>query len=158
MRISRHNMWMEMARIVARRGTCPRLCVGAVAVLNKRQFSVGYNGAEAGAPHCTEVGCLTYGGSESCVRTIHAEVNALEQLPLAQDARQKSLYVYVTHSPCMKCAEVIIGYGVNVVFFETMYGKTAPIIHLLDNDVAVNRLLPNGYIVEGDSGVLVEAD
>ena len=160
MRISRHNMWMETARIVARRGTCPRLCVGAVAVYG-RNFSVGYNGAPAGAPHCTDVGCLLSAESQSCIRTDHAEANALKYLPSSQDSkdeRQQSLLLYVTHSPCKECAEAIVAAGVDVVYFETTYRGTAPLAYMISKGIQVNRLMPNGFIVEGKDGGLVETD
>jgi dCMP deaminase len=156
MRISRHNMWMEMARVVARRGTCPRLCVGAIAVRG-RQFSVGYNGAESGAPHCTDVGCLTNPDSQSCIRTKHAEANALKFLPRPQSP-QGCLILYVTHSPCMECAEAILEAGVDTVYFETTFRKTEPLAYLMSKGVNVNRLMPNGSIVEGKNGELIEAN
>ncbi len=154
MRISRHNMWMEMARVVARRGTCPRLCVGAIAVQG-RQFSVGYNGSPSGKPHCTDIGCLTHPETQACIRTDHAEANALKFLPRPQQPHNV-LVLYVTHSPCMECAEAIVEAGVNTLFFETTYRNTAPIAYMMSKGVEVNRLMPNGFIVEGKNGDLVE--
>lgn len=52
--------FMTIAATVARRGTCPRLQVGAV-ITDARNIIIatGYNGAPSGQPHCTDVGCLT---------------------------------------------------------------------------------------------------
>lgn len=153
MRLSRYNLFMELAKVVARRGTCPRLCVGAVVVINNRPVSIGYNGSEPGQPHCTEVGCLT-AGEVSCVRTLHAEANAIDYIPpsLAWDNAE----LYVTHSPCQTCTEKIIESNINKVYFETPYKFTTPIIRLLDCDIEVHRIMPNGYMIDGSDGELHE--
>lgn len=75
MRISRDEMFIQIARIVARRGTCNRAQVGAVIVKDSRIISIGYNGSLPGEAHCTDVGCKIVDGH--CIRTIHAEANAI---------------------------------------------------------------------------------
>lgn len=50
--------FMEIAGIVSKRATCPRLQVGSVITVDNRIIATGYNGSPAGLPHCTEVGCL----------------------------------------------------------------------------------------------------
>ena len=78
--VSRPNWdtyFMNIAREVASRSTCPRASVGAVIVKNRRILSTGYNGAPPGEPHCSEVGCLIE--NNHCERTIHAETNAVAQ-------------------------------------------------------------------------------
>ena len=50
--------FMTIAKDVAERSTCPRAAVGAVIVKEHHILSTGYNGAPAGEPHCTDVGCL----------------------------------------------------------------------------------------------------
>lgn len=67
--------FMSIAFAVSARATCPRASVGAVIVRDNRIISTGYNGAPAGEPHCTDVGCLMVDGH--CQRTIHAESNAV---------------------------------------------------------------------------------
>jgi deoxycytidylate deaminase len=67
--------FMNIARMVATRSTCPRKFVGAVIVKNNNILSTGYNGSMSGAPHCTDVGCMMEG--DHCVATIHAESNAI---------------------------------------------------------------------------------
>src|SRR5690606_31450058 len=51
-RISRDDMLMEIAQVVAQRGTCTRLQVGAVISRDGRIITTGYNGAPSGLPHC----------------------------------------------------------------------------------------------------------
>lgn len=67
--------FIRIAKEVASRSTCPRAAVGAVIVRDNKILATGYNGAPAGEPHCTDVGCMVV--DEHCVRTIHAEENAV---------------------------------------------------------------------------------
>lgn len=71
------SYFMNIAKEVASRSTCPRASVGAVIVKDNRILSTGYNGAPSGEPHCLEVGCLII--NNHCERTIHAETNAVVQ-------------------------------------------------------------------------------
>jgi len=131
------------------------MCVGAVVVVNNRPVSIGYNGAPSGKPHCTEVGCLITSPDGGCQRTTHAEINALDFAHMI-DAVRKTLYV--TLSPCMECAAEIIERGVTEVYFDVTYRDTMPVVHLMDKGVKVCRVLPNGYIIDGQTGDLIEAD
>ena len=69
--------FLEIAKVVAQRSTCDRANVGAVIARNKVILSTGYNGAPRGLPHCDDVGHEIVDGH--CVRTIHAEANAIAQ-------------------------------------------------------------------------------
>lgn len=69
--------FINIAREVAQRSTCPRAKVGAVIVKNNHIISTGYNGAPAGEPHCLDEGCIVEHGH--CLRAVHAEVNAVCQ-------------------------------------------------------------------------------
>ena len=71
---------MDIAFTVAQRSTCDRAHVGAVLVRDRRMLTTGYNGAPAGLPHCDDVGHLMVDGH--CVRTLHAEQNAIIQAAL----------------------------------------------------------------------------
>ena len=67
--------FLNIAKEVASRASCPRASVGAVIVRNHRILSTGYNGAPAGQEQCDEVGCLVV--DNHCQRAIHAETNAI---------------------------------------------------------------------------------
>ena len=106
-RISRDQMFMEIAQVVAKRGTCDRAQVGAVLVNDntKNIIAIGYNGAPSGEPHCD-----TYGHDlkdNHCTRAIHAEVNCLMK---ACDYYHTTipLTLYVTHYPCMGCTVELV--------------------------------------------------
>jgi dCMP deaminase len=122
-----HQYFLTITRQVAERSTCTRAKVGAVIVRDKSILATGYNGAPAGMPHCTEVGCLVYKSQtpdgeveENCFRTIHAEINAI-----AQAARNGSAIrdasVYITHSPCIHCLKVLVNTGIKHVYYEKPY-------------------------------------
>lgn len=110
--------FMHITFQVARRSTCPRATVGAVLVRDKRILTTGYNGAPTGLPHCTEAGCLMVNGH--CVRTLHAEQNAIIQGALhGVDVSGSTLYV--THQPCLVCAKMIINAGIRRVVYAGHY-------------------------------------
>jgi len=110
--------FMRIASEVAQRSTCDRAQVGAVVVKDKRILTTGYNGSPRGLPHCSEAGHLMVDGH--CVRTIHAEQNALLQGALHGVALAGGT-VYVTHQPCLNCAKMIINAGIVRVVFTRAY-------------------------------------
>jgi dCMP deaminase len=117
-RLSFDQIWLEVAKTVAKRGTCPRLKVGAVIVDSSNQIiSTGFNGAPRGLAHCTEVGCLI-DDSGRCKRTAHAEANALIQ---AGRSRTYGGTLYSTHFPCSECANLIIQAGIYRLVYITPY-------------------------------------
>lgn len=144
MRISRHQMFMEMAYVVSKRSTCVRENVGAVVVSRIRVESIGYNGAPAGEPHCIQegIGCEIVHGS--CRRCNHAEANAL-----MLDREANGDILYTTHSPCMDCVSLIIAHGsISKVYFCQQYKDTTPILRLGDIGIEVYRITPNGHIAK----------
>lgn len=108
---------MAVAMVIAMRSTCPRLRVGAVVVSpDQKIVATGYNGAPSGMPHCDEVGCLV-GPTGSCLRAVHAEVNAL----LSAGDRARGATVYVTASPCWSCLAAAVTAGVTRVVYRRKY-------------------------------------
>lgn len=132
-RISRPLMFMSIAEIVAKRSTCERAKVGAVAVVNNRVVSIGYGGAPANQPHCTEVGC-EIGPDGGCIRTVHAEANIIA-FAAKQGVSLEGGDIYVTLSPCYRCAQLIINAGIKSVYYQTRYRKTDGIDLLLKSGV-----------------------
>jgi dCMP deaminase len=112
------DYFMEITFQVARRSTCPRAAVGAVIVRNKRILTTGYNGSPTNLPHCTEAGCLMVDGH--CVRTLHAEQNAIIQGAL-HGVNVSDSTIYVTHQPCLVCAKMIINAGIERVVYAGHY-------------------------------------
>lgn len=122
-RIERDSYYMKIAEVVAMRSTCGKAQVGCVLVDPKtnRIVATGYNGSAKGAPHCIEVGCMVVdlgvGHGESCVRTVHAELNALLHL----DRNYDSLLMYSTHQPCFQCWKALVTANVHNIFYINPY-------------------------------------
>ena len=117
-RVSWKDYFMNIAREVATRSTCGRKHVGAVIVREKTILSTGYNGSIKGLPHCDEVGCEMVDGH--CVRTTHAEANAIVQA--AKNGIQiNQSEIYVTASPCYDCFKLIANAGINVIYYDEFY-------------------------------------
>ena len=117
-RASWDEYFMDIALVVARRSTCPRKNVGSVIVRDKTILSTGYNGSVRGLPHCDEVGHMMVDGH--CVRTIHAEINAIIQAA-KNGARIEGASIYVTASPCWNCFKAICNAGTKRIIFEEFY-------------------------------------
>ncbi|MGH7729197.1 MAG: deoxycytidylate deaminase [Vulcanimicrobiaceae bacterium] len=110
--------FMEIARTVATRATCPRARVGAILVREHRMLTTGYNGAPRRVAHCTEVGCELVGGH--CVRSTHAEANAVVQAAL-HGVSLEGASAYCTHQPCVQCAKLLISAGVERIVYGEAY-------------------------------------
>ena len=68
--------------------------------------------------HCTEVGCELVG--EHCVRTTHAEANAVVQGAL-YGVSLEGATAYCTHQPCISCAKLLISAGIERIVYELAY-------------------------------------
>jgi len=100
--------------------------VGAVLVKDKRILATGYNGAPAGIVHCEVTGCLREklnvpsGERHELCRGLHAEQNVLLQAAL-HGVSVKDSVLYVTVTPCIICAKMIINAGVKEVVIDGDY-------------------------------------
>lgn len=111
MRISRDELYVEIAKLIAQRGTCARRQVGCVLVdARGRILSTGYNGVAAGRLHCSEGhpckgSCMPSGQGLDLCDAIHAEQNAILLLsdPWAVDT------CYVSCTPCLSCMKLLLG-------------------------------------------------
>jgi dCMP deaminase len=71
---------------------------------------MGYNGAPAGMPHCTVLDCYL-GPDGGCIRTVHAEANAISFAARYGIATQGTT-IYITFEPCFNCAKLILNAGI----------------------------------------------
>lgn len=109
---------MRIAVEVSSRATCDRKHVGAVIVRDKSILATGYNGSIRGLDHCDEEGHMMEDGH--CVRTIHAEANAIIQAA-RNGVRIDGATVYVTASPCWGCFKMIANAGLSRIVFGEFY-------------------------------------
>jgi len=127
LRPSWDDYFLEISRTVASRATCDRGRSGCVIVRDKQILVTGYVGAPTGLPHCDDVGhqmkkLIHENGTvtQHCVRTVHAEQNAITQAAkLGISINNSTLYCKMT--PCRTCAMLIINCGIKRVVCEKKY-------------------------------------
>lgn len=117
-RLSRPQLFMEVARLYGRRSSCPRASVGVVAVQAGRIVSAGYAGAPSGQPHCLDVGCRIV--DDHCVRSVHAEANMVAWAARTGTSLEGS-EIYCTHFPCLSCAKLVGNVGVQRFIYDQPY-------------------------------------
>ena len=119
--------FMEVVHAIAKRATCSRGRSGCVIAKDHQILVTGYVGSPVGLPHCDDVGHLLKKQvnfddsiSEHCVRTVHAEQNAICQaakrgIPIDGGT------IYCTMTPCRTCTMLIINCGIKRVYCERKY-------------------------------------
>ncbi len=127
LRPSWDEYFLKLADTVASRATCDRGRSGCVIVKDRQILVTGYVGSPRGLPHCDDVGHLMKkviheDGSvtQHCVRTVHAEQNAITQAARRGIALEGST-LYCRMTPCRTCAMLIINCGIERVVCERKY-------------------------------------
>ena len=139
------SYFMKIAYAVSERSTCDRAFVGAVLVRDKRILTTGFNGSPAGQDHCEEVGHLMVEGH--CVRTIHAETNAIIQAAL-HGVSTRGATCYVTHFPCINCTKALINAGIERIVYSVSYRQDENALMFLA--AAEIELSANGFSPENE--------
>jgi len=145
-----------MAELVADQSTCCRLHVGAVLVKENRVISIGFNGTPSGQVHCEDYFKDLYEknyknefatladfmasrtfydlhGKFSIDNELHAEQNAIAFAAKNGISTQAGT-IYVTWSPCVHCAKVIVSAGIKKVFFRNLYDRSQEGIYFLQKN------------------------
>ncbi len=107
-----------MARIWAENSYCTRRKVGAIIVRDSMIISDGFNGTPSGFENICED---ETGNTKTYV--LHAEANAITKVARSNNSSQGST-LYVTASPCMECAKLIIQSGIRRVVYNEVYRLT----------------------------------
>ncbi len=126
---------MAMTRIVATRSSCDRLAAGAILVKQSRIIATGYNGAPSGQVNCLEAGHLMEEGH--CVRTIHAEHNAILQVAVLQGSSTEGGTLYATYNPCIHCAKYLVAVGIKRIVVGKLYRGAQALDYLREAGVEV---------------------
>ena len=121
------DYFLELANVASSRATCDRGKSGCVIVRDKQVLTTGYVGSPAGLPHCDDVGHLLKkviqeNGeiSEHCLRTVHAEQNAICQAA-KRGISIEGATIYQRMTPCRTCAMLLINCGIKKVVCERKY-------------------------------------
>ena len=107
--------YLEMARIWAKNSYCTRRQVGALVVKNNMIISDGYNGTPSGFENICED---DNGVTKPYV--LHAEANAITKLARSSN-NSDGATIYITASPCIECAKLIIQAGIRRVVYGEKY-------------------------------------
>ncbi|OGW97712.1 MAG: dCMP deaminase [Omnitrophica WOR_2 bacterium GWA2_45_18] len=128
--------FLKLAMLASERATCPRMHCGCVLVKNKDVIATGYNGSIPGDLHCEDVGCLVM--DNHCVRTVHAEMNAVVQAAKRGHAVEGAT-AYVTNMPCTTCAKALITAGIKRVVVFSDYHDTLAVEFFTKAGVKIDK-------------------
>lgn len=110
--------YLRMARIWAENSYCERRKVGALLVKDRTIISDGFNGTPAGFENICE-------DADGVTKTyvLHAEANAITKVARSNNSSEGAT-LYITASPCLDCAKLIIQAGIRRVVFNELYRIT----------------------------------
>jgi dCMP deaminase len=120
MTIPVQEYYLRIAHATSLRSSCERAKVGCIIVTPNGTMFTGYNGSLSGQPHCDKETCTFKG---NCIRTIHAEMNAIERATRAGYNKEslRGSAVYVTHHPCYSCAKALSAWGLDYIIYNKDY-------------------------------------
>lgn len=113
-----NKYFMRIANEVSSRATCDRKHVGCVIVRARNILATGYNGSISGQPHCDEAGHMMV--ENNCVRTIHAEINAIAS-SAKNGVSLAGSSAYITAFPCWNCFKVLANVGITHIYYCENY-------------------------------------
>lgn len=129
-------LYMRMARVWAENSYCERRQVGALMVKDQQIISDGYNGTPSGFEnHCEDE------NNVSKPYVLHAEANAISKVARSHNSSDGAT-LYVTASPCIECAKLIIQAGIKRVLYGELYRLTDGIDLLKRAGIEVSYLAP----------------
>jgi dCMP deaminase len=165
---NKHKLFGDMARLVAKQSTCCRMQVGAVLVKEGRVISIGFNGVPSGQEHCEDHFknvyqadfAAKYPSCDEFIKTkdfydmhglfsndneLHAEQNTLS-FAARNGIATEGAHIYVTLSPCIHCAKIMIAAGIKKVYFLDLYDRSQEGIHFLNkNGVQCRQLTEEDF-------------
>ena len=128
------NSYIQMAAVWAKNSYCKRRQVGALLVKDRMIISDGYNGTPSGFENICE--------DENGVTkpyVLHAEANAITKVAKSGN-NSKGATLYVTASPCMECAKLIIQSGISRVVYRDEYRLTDGVDLLRKAGIEVEKI------------------
>jgi dCMP deaminase len=136
--------YMDTAKIFADLSHARRLHVGAIVVKDDRIISIGYNGMPAGWDNNCEEVIEQHEDGGQVLKTkpevLHAESNAIAKLARSNDSGLDA-DLFVTHSPCLECAKLILQSGIRRVYYGASYRSSDGIDFLAKSGISVEQIL-----------------
>lgn len=126
-------MYMQIAERVSNESRCPRTQVGCLILAESGMTALGFNGHASGGPNEWEF------STEGNPEVVHAELNALGKM-LEQGVSAKGATVFVTLSPCLECAKLLVRSKVKRVVYSCDYRKDEGLKYLEKYGVIVDQL------------------
>ena len=127
------HSYLEMAEIWAQNSYCKRRKVGALLVKDRMIISDGYNGTPSGFENICEEDGVTK------PYVLHAEANAITKVAKSGNSSEGAT-LFVTASPCLECAKLIIQSGIKRVVYRDEYRLTDGIDLLRRAGIEVERV------------------
>lgn len=128
----KHNLYLDLARRIAKESYCKRLQVGALIVKDGNIISFGYNGTPSGLPNVCEENNVTL------PTVLHAESNAITKACKSPISTEGAT-IYMTHSCCVECAKLIVQSGIKKVYYLEDYRDRKGIELLRTCDIEVSK-------------------
>jgi dCMP deaminase len=137
------DAFMDTAERFSQLSSAKRLKVGSVVVKDNRIISIGYNGMPAGwTNECEEVVEVHEDGgvvTKTKDEVIHAEANAI--IKLARDGESgNGASLFCTHAPCVQCAKLIYGAGINKVYYRNSYRDEVGLNFLKSCNIDIEKI------------------
>jgi dCMP deaminase len=150
--IATHDIYLNLAFMLAKKSTCRRGYAGCVVTRNGRIISTGYNGSPPKAKECLDLITCRQKGSiiemvdpyltykeyeiqtEGCFDSIHSEANALGFCAKNGIATDGAI-VYITKEPCKSCAQLLVSSGVKTVYYVEEYRNHDGLVYCQINGI-----------------------
>jgi len=131
------DYFKEITYVIAKKSTCLRRQVGAIAVLERRIIATGYNGQIAGSPHCKT--CIRQdknipsGTSLEFCYAVHGEQNLVGQAAKYGISLNHATAI-ITNKPCISCYKLLCNSGINrIIYFEDYPDETTDSLIQINN-------------------------
>lgn len=125
--------YMDTAKRFAELSHCNRLKVGAIIVKDDRIISIGYNGMPSGWDNCCEE------DGHTKAEVLHAEANAITKLAKSTESGDGAT-LFITHSPCIDCAKLIVQSGIADVYYDQKYRSDDGLVFLTKSGVRLCKV------------------
>ena len=139
-----HTLYLDIAKRCAQESHATRAKVGCVIAKNDTIISYGWNGQPKGLDNCCEVYHPEL-GLKTLPTVLHAEVNAIAKVANSTLSTKKAT-AYLTLSPCVDCAKLLIQSGISTVVFTTRYRDTSGLALLLNSSIIVLEEINDEFI------------